>query len=152
MIFGKTKVKKHLKFIYNDVELELVHNCKYLGLIITFNGSFKLAITELKKTRTMYALIGKCRNLGLPIDLQLELFDRNIVPIMLYDCEVWGPENYIETEKLNLNFFKHILGVHGRTTNNMVYGELGRFKKKEDDWLLGEMNYRKAIKTMQSNI
>ncbi len=49
MIFGKTKVKKHLKFTYNDVELELVHNLKYLGLIINFNGSFKLAITELKK-------------------------------------------------------------------------------------------------------
>ncbi len=44
MIFGKTKVKKHLKFIYNDVELELVHNFKYLGLIINFNGSFKLAL------------------------------------------------------------------------------------------------------------
>ncbi len=138
------------------MELELVHNVKYLGLIINFNGSFKLAITELKNqaSRVMYALIGKCRKLGLPIDLQLELFDRNIVPIMLYDCEVWGPENYIETEKLHLNFFKHILGVHGRTTNNMVYGELGRFsfKLKKDDWLLGEINYRKGIKTMQSNI
>ncbi len=55
------------------------------------------------------------------------LFDRMIVPIMLYGCEVWGPENYIETEKLHLIFFKHILGVNGRTTNNMLYGELGRF-------------------------
>ncbi len=61
IILGKTKVKKHLKFIYNDVELELVHNFKYLGLIINFNGSFKLAITELKNqaSRAMYALIGK---------------------------------------------------------------------------------------------
>ncbi len=67
------------------------------------------------------------QKLGLPIDLQLDLFDRMIVPIMLYDCEVWGSENYIETEKLYLKFFKHILWVHGRTTNNMVYGELGRF-------------------------
>ncbi len=50
MIFGKTKAKKYFKFIYNDVELELVHNFKYLGLIINFNGSLKLAITELKKT------------------------------------------------------------------------------------------------------
>ncbi len=91
MNFGKTKVKKHHKFIYSDVELELVHNCKNLGLIINFNGSFKLAITELKyqASRVMYALIGKCRKLSLPIDLQHELFDRMIVPIMLYGCEVW---------------------------------------------------------------
>ncbi len=75
----------------------------------------------------MYALIGKCRKLGLLIGLQIELFDRMIVPIMLYGCEVWGPENYIQTEKLYSKFFKHILWVHGRTTNNMVYGELGRF-------------------------
>ncbi len=40
---------------------------------------------------------------------------------------VWGPENYTETEKLHLYFFKHILGVHGRITNNMAYVELCRF-------------------------
>ncbi len=75
----------------------------------------------------LYALIGKCRKLGLPIDLQLELFEWMIVPIMLYGCEVWGPENYIQTEKLHLKFLKYILGVHERITNNIVYGELGRF-------------------------
>ncbi len=47
-----------------------------------------------------------------------------IISIMLYGCEVWGPENYTQIEKLHL---KHILGLHGRTTNNMAYGELGRF-------------------------
>ncbi len=119
MIFGKTKVNKHLKFTYNDVELDIVHNFKYIGLIINFNGSFKLAITELKHqaSRAMYARIGKCRKLGLPIDLQLELFDRMIVPIMLYGCDVWGAENYIESEKLYLKYLKHILEVYGRTTN-----------------------------------
>ncbi len=45
-----------------------------------------------------------------------------IVPFMLYGCEV-----YIETEKLHLKFLKHIFEVHGRTSNNMVYGKLGRF-------------------------
>ncbi len=90
-------MKKHHILIYNDVELELVHNYKYLGLIINFNGSFKLAITELKTqaSRDMYALIGRCWKLGHPINLQLEVFDRMIVSNMLYGCEVWGPENYI---------------------------------------------------------
>ncbi len=86
IIFGKTKVKTNFKFIYNEVELELVEHFKYLGLIVNFNGSFKLAITGLNKqtSRVMYALIGKCRKLGLPIDLQIELFDRILVPIILY--------------------------------------------------------------------
>ncbi len=48
MIFDKAKVKKkHHKFIYNDVELELVDTFKYLGLTINSNVSFKQAITEL---------------------------------------------------------------------------------------------------------
>ena len=129
MIFSKIKMTKNNRFMYKGIELVQVDTFRYLGLIINFNGSFKQAITELKNqaSRAMYALIGKCRKLGLPIDLQLELFDRLIVPIMLYGCEVWGSENYIVTEKLHLKFLKHILGVHGKTTNNMVYGELGRF-------------------------
>ncbi len=53
------------------------------------------------------------------IDLQIELFDRMIVAIMLHGSKVWGPEKYTEIEKLNLKFLKHILGVHERTTNNM---------------------------------
>ncbi len=62
-----------------------------------------------------------------------------------------GPENYVETEKLNLKCLKHILGVHGRTTNNMLYGELGRFSleiqiKKKDYWLLGRLIIGKESK------
>ncbi len=43
---------------------------------------------------------------------------------------MWRPENYTETEKLHLKSLKHILGVHRRTTNNMVYGELGRYSSE----------------------
>ncbi len=87
----------------------------------------KVAITQLKNqaSRVMYALIGKCRKLGLSTDLLLELYDRMIVPIMLYGCEVWGPENYTETEKLHLKFCKHLLGIHGRTTNNKGIWRIG---------------------------
>ncbi len=120
------------------MELELVEQFKYLGLIINFNGSFKWAITGIKKaSRAMYVLIGKWRKLGLLIHLQIELFDRMIVPIILYSCEVWWPENYTETEKLHLKFLKHILVVHGRTTNNMAYGELGRFSLEIQKRMIG---------------
>ncbi len=60
IICDKTKVKKHIKFIYIGVKLELVHNFKYLGLIINFNVSFKPRITELKNRPLwpcMYSLV-----------------------------------------------------------------------------------------------
>ncbi len=53
-----------------------------------------------------------------------------IVPIVLYGCELCGSDNYIETEELHLKCLMHILVVHVRTNNNMVYWELDRFSLK----------------------
>ena len=38
----------------------------------------------------MFALLRRSRQLDLPIDLQLELFDSLIMPILLYGCEIWA--------------------------------------------------------------
>ena len=35
----------------------------------------------------------RIRNLNIPIDLQLYLFDHVSLPIALYGCEIWGFEN-----------------------------------------------------------
>ena len=73
----------------------------------------------------------------------LKLFSSIVTPILLYGCEVWGPyllcrmdsidmfKNQIlrinsEMEKLHLKFCKRVLGVHSKSTNIAVFGELGR--------------------------
>ena len=33
----------------------------------------------------------------LPLDLQLQLFDQLILPILLYGCEIWGFEKITQT-------------------------------------------------------
>jgi hypothetical protein len=38
----------------------------------------------------MYSILKKCRNLNLPVDIQLELFDTMVLPVVIYGCEVWG--------------------------------------------------------------
>jgi hypothetical protein len=43
--------------------------------------------------KALYALYRKIRNLAIPIDLLLKLFDSLITPILVYSCEVWGFEN-----------------------------------------------------------
>lgn len=75
----------------------------------------------------MYEVISKCRRYNLPIDIQLQLFDSMVLPILLYGAEVWGIKEFKEIEKLHLKFLKHCLGICSSTCNNMVYGELGRF-------------------------
>ena len=74
----------------------------------------------------MYALLSKCKNLQLPIDIQLELFDKTVVPILLYGCEIWGTTKCDIIEAVHLKFCKLVLKVKSSTPNCMIYGELGR--------------------------
>ena len=41
----------------------------------------------------MHVLFKRIRNIDIPIDLQLYLFDHVSLPIALYGCEIWGFEN-----------------------------------------------------------
>jgi hypothetical protein len=38
----------------------------------------------------MYGIFKKARNLNLSINDQLYLFDKIIIPMLLYGCEIWG--------------------------------------------------------------
>ena len=60
----------------------------------------------------MFALLRRSRQLDLPIDLQLELFDSLIMPMLLYGCENWGFENITMIEKIHLKYLKYILGLY----------------------------------------
>ena len=63
----------------------------------------------------------------LPLDVQIELFDRMITPILLFGCEVWCPSMSDLASKLQLRFYKIIMKVRRTTPTRMVYGELGQF-------------------------
>ena len=74
----------------------------------------------------MFSLISKARKLELPVDIQLELFDQLVGPILLYGCEIWGFDNLSQIEKFHLKFCKQLLRLKSNTANCMVYGETGR--------------------------
>jgi hypothetical protein len=76
--------------------------------------------------KALYCLHRKLRNISIPIDLQLKLFDTLILPILTYGCEVWDYENTKQLEKPHLQFCRNILGVRTATPNFVTYGELGR--------------------------
>jgi hypothetical protein len=76
--------------------------------------------------KALYCLYRKLRNISIPIDLQLKLFDTLTLPIPTYGCEVWDYKNTKQLEKLHLQFCRNILGVRTTTPNFMTYGELGR--------------------------
>ena len=75
----------------------------------------------------MYCMLEKARRLRLPIDIQCELFDRLIMPILIYGSEVWGYENINQVEIFHRKFIKMILHVNRCTPDCMVYSETGRY-------------------------
>ncbi len=128
VIFSRGKIRVRPTFYLGGAKLDFTDDYLYLGVVFNYNGKFSKArkLVYDKASRAMFALLGKSRNLNLPIDIQLHLFDVLIAPILLYGCEVWSYENCELIEKLHLRYCKYLLHVNKSTCSNMVYGELGR--------------------------
>ena len=92
IIFSKRKPKTPPVFRYNNEVLENVFDFKYLGVYFKSNANFNKCKTHMKETasKAMFALLSKGRVLQLPVDIMLEMFNKTVLPIMLYGCEVWG--------------------------------------------------------------
>ena len=73
----------------------------------------------------MHVLFKRIRNLDIPIDLQLYLFDQVIIPIALYGCEIWGFENSQIYENLHNDFLRQIINLRKITfTNSEIKTEM----------------------------
>ena len=129
IIFSKARYRGNFNFKLNGKNISIVDSFKYLGVFFNYNGSFVRHKTHLvvQSRKAMFALLKKSKELDLPIDLQLELFDSLILPILLYGCEVWGDENVLILDRLYLKYLKYVLGLKQSTPSCMVYGETGRF-------------------------
>ena len=73
----------------------------------------------------MYSIIGTSRKFDLPVDIQIEMFTSMVVPIMTYASEIWGHYMVRDLETLQMKYLKQVLCVHKKTSNDIVYGELG---------------------------
>ena len=130
MIFSRGKIRKMPKFNFNEETVDVVWDYKYLG--VKFNNKFKKAqqLQFSLANRVMFSLLRKCRPLNLPLDIQLELFEKCVHPILLYGCEIWTCEKMDVISKPQLRFLKLILGVKVTTPTCMVLEEVGRYPIK----------------------
>jgi len=130
VIFSKGKVKKYEPFTFDGEVVEVVDEYTYLGVVFNYNNTLKKAQDKqiIQAKRAMYSLIIKSRKLRLPLDIQVELFDRIVVPVLIYGSEVWGFENIAQIEALHAQYCKQLLRLRKSTMNSMALGELGRFE------------------------
>ena len=80
-------------FTYKNNVLNICKSYPYLGTIMSHNGQFKLNINELckKASRAMYTLLGNVSKFYAGnIKILIDLFDKMILPICTYNCEVLG--------------------------------------------------------------
>ena len=125
VIFEKRKCRRNVIFKMKGEEIKQADSYTYLGLLFNYNCSFFPARKKLmaQANKALFALNYKIRNVNIPIDLQLKLFDCLITPILLYSSEIWSYENIKVIER----FLKQILNVRSTTPSYMVYGETGRY-------------------------
>ena len=125
VIFSKGRPKTNYCFYLNNVQLENVNQYKYLGIFVSRSGSFfstKKHVAEQAK-RASYSLLNKIKTISLPVDIQTDLFEKMVKPILLYGSEIWGTGNLDIIEQVQLKFYKQIFGLKLSTPNYMVYGE-----------------------------
>ncbi|MES9884249.1 MAG: reverse transcriptase family protein [Sedimenticola sp.] len=128
VIFGARKTGKfHFKLGGNSIDI--TENFKYLGIYFSQTRSFLKARQHIAQQarKAMHLLYKRIRYFQLPIDLQLQIFDHTILPIMLYGSEVWGFENSKLFENLHCSFLRTILKIRKSTPLYMLYAELGRY-------------------------
>ena len=92
MIFSPGKVTKHRNFLFGDSVLDVTYEYVYLRVNFNYNTSFIKAIERhiSRAKRAMFAIVNKSRRLLLPLDILFELFDRVVLPVVLYASEIYG--------------------------------------------------------------
>ena len=128
IIFSRGKIRKHGPFTFGGEPIEVVYEYIYLGLTISHNNSFTKAIQKqlTLARKAQFSLLSKVKKLNLPIDLQLNLFDKLVLPVLTYGCEIWGIANLKEIEVFHRKFIKNVLSISKYTANPTCYGETGR--------------------------
>ena len=87
VIFSRSRLNTNdMNFKYNGESLNIVTNFQYLGIIFSCRGSFNDAKAHFvqQARKAMFIVLRKARKLNLPIDMQLELLDTMVVPILLW--------------------------------------------------------------------
>lgn len=127
LVFGKGRKSNKVVFKLGNYELEQVDEYKYLGLLFSRSGTFYKAKQQIAEQarKAMFSLLRSIRRLSLPIDIQIELFEKTIKPILLYGSEIWGFGNFDTLEKVQLQFYKYVFNLKKSTPSYMIYGETG---------------------------
>lgn len=116
--------------MYNGHILEIVNKFKYLGTVYTSGGAYN-EHDKMLSGQALKAIFKFNKSMYSFTDISpkhyLELFEKLILPIIMYSSEISGFNKGTSSERIQLSFYKQLLGVKISTQNSFVYGELVKF-------------------------
>jgi hypothetical protein len=127
VIFRKGRRRRHTIFNLGNENIEILEEYKYPGIYFTRTGSFiktKKYLAE-QANKALFSLLRKINQLSLHFDIQIDLFEKTIKPVLLYGSEIWGFGNFDILERVQLKFYKYIFGLKKSTPSYMIFGESG---------------------------
>ena len=89
VIFSRGKVKRYPVFNYGDSIIEVVNDYVYLDVTTNYDNKLANAIRKQldQGCRAQFSLLVKARRLDLPMDVQCILFDKTVIPVLLYGSD-----------------------------------------------------------------
>ena len=145
-----------MKVRLDDLVIESCEQYPYLGTVFTPRNNFKTAQNELYK-KACRAFFGYLKVVNIHAGAQIttvsKLFNSLVAPILLYNCKIWGAfmnnkklqriDSFVEKmfdnknkhELLQLKMAKIALGVHKKSNNMAVRGELGLYPLNIDIYI-----------------
>lgn len=128
VVFGKKQ--PGLSFTYNDVDIEISENYKYLGCLFQSEGNiFKEHLNSVitKASRATFNVQKYCKPLGSPPpSLVLKLFNSLVVPVLEYGSEIWSAGTNTDCiDVFQVKFIKRMLKLRQQTATLAVLGEVG---------------------------
>ena len=116
-----------VSFEFDGKVIDIVDSFTYLGVNFTSDGSFKSQVSRVRDQgrKAMFLLLSKGRQLQLSLGTYLQLFEKMVLPVLTYGCEVWGFEKLDVLDKLQLEFIRYVLKLNKCTPIAMLYAESG---------------------------
>ncbi|MEW8542874.1 MAG: reverse transcriptase family protein, partial [Candidatus Thiodiazotropha sp.] len=118
------------RWTFNGINVEVVNCFTYLGLSLSMQLSYNRMAEDLalKGKRVLISLLNSLYTLGqMPKNVFFTLFDRKIVPVLLYGSEIWGFSKRESTELVHRYACKRYMCVSLHSSNAAVLGDCGRF-------------------------
>lgn len=134
---GKSKVMRctrreggaRLNVMLNGELLEEVDQFKYLGSVVAANGGVEADVRQRvnEGCKVLGAVKGVVKNRGLGMNVKRVLYEKVIVPTVMYGSELWGMK-VMERQKLNVFEMKCLRSMAGVSRVDRVRNEVVRVR------------------------